>query len=289
MKIRISDQLIYFTFSLFLFGLVFHQFVYSAETEIVPPKGPLYILAEFHENIGCPANSLCDKKMGLYRKKWLDFIKQLEGQSAKSSAERAKAIENYRMKFGLPVGLWSTIAAQKIYNPVLWDSSCRQHQNKNPLLSIMLGEAFIKDTKDKQIKVVGPVKNTQLPLADKNLILDQILLQEEKKSQEINAYFVPQGEVPGQMRNMNLQFIRDAEGLYYTLQISKSGEWKILPVPDRPTVSSEATDMKCPDTLEKYFKEKINHHHFYAGHFCRKISDLGSKKEYVMLVPWSCP
>ena len=212
----------------------------------------------FFENLGCPENALCSKKAGEKRAKWFKYLDNLEG----SSLTRARKMDDFRKKHGIPVGLWSLNTDSG--NIIRFDSPCKQHGEDR---TIHLAYTMAKDFK--KLK-----KN-------KNYLLDTAHILQNNR---IKTYFTPRGTIPLFMMNEGLVFIQEDRGHYYYLKVDSKGGMRIV---DGKQSFESSQKIACPGQLIDHFK-KSNKETFYRGYFCHALWHRDTQKFKTMLFAFAC-
>jgi hypothetical protein len=201
--------------------------------------------AEFHEIEGCPINSICSLELGKQRLHWDKFIHelQLKGYSS-SDKNKVKLLDDYRKKFGLPVGhyvLGSLLKKVAEHRPILWDSHCDYQKVDKDGSSLYLGESFVQQTTNNTIDFVQQGKYQSLSLQDWMMFTPALLIQKNFSSSKV--FRIPNGDFPVMLSHGDMTFLRDEEGLYYYLKITDTGQWSVVP---KPSVKNEFRLMECP-------------------------------------------
>jgi len=248
----------------------------------------IYSQAELlHPNPGCSENSQCDKIMGKHRSQWLDLIHQLKQTKTGPQQQLSSQLEHFRKKRGIPIGFYTQEKTISTFSPMLWDSPCRFHQAKGKKNKILLGESFIVDIKNNLAKVNLLGKNQMIPMGPQ-LQLDPVFIidKDQAKAQSIKNYFVPRGEIPTSISGDHLNLMRDEEGLYYTLQVSSSGEFNITANEQNDTYPTSEID--CPKLSKNEFISIEKYQQYYQSVFCREIIDKETNTPKIMMLMWSC-
>ncbi|MBF0299947.1 MAG: hypothetical protein HQK51_14575 [Oligoflexia bacterium] len=249
---------------------------------------------DFHEIKGCPENSTCTSESGKLYIKWNDLLKSLNSKTTNTQLKKANLLEDFRKHYGIPIDFWIKDNIPSNISPwiVTWDSPCLEHQknnsnsnsnDKNNGPKIQIAEAFVKNT----VKNTHD-KNLNLNLENKNIFLKPLLIEYAKD--DIETYYLSSEDNPNYVINKNIMILKEADGVFFNLQISANGNWKII---DYDFTNKENNknndDINCPKTLTNHFVKQINKNNFYRYFYCKKIKDLSSKKEFTALVALRVP
>jgi hypothetical protein len=213
-----------------------------------------------HENEGCTENSQCSKETGKIRQNWLEIIKSISDNKISEKF----ANETVFKKTGIPISIWAREDATKQNSPlILWNSPCKQHQDKNNI--IFIGEVFT--SKLSEIK---------------NLILQKAIFKENGVIKTIN---LPRGDAPINIINNSFYYTKDDEGIFYGLNISITGELKI----SKPIhIEKFPKEVDCPKDMIEEFYRNAPSLNFYKGSFCKEIWNQNKKQYSLLLLGWSC-
>ncbi len=231
-----------------------------------------------HPNMGCPENSLCEKEMGLHRKKWLTLLRDIRDKSLPEKI-KVKRLEEFRRKHGIPVGFLAQKTQEKDLWKILWSSECRWHRTEKLEDKVFYGNAFVSEL-SKDVAFVRYGEKVSKVTVDENFQLDPITVYSGKKTYH---YYAPKGEIPLYLQKGKLVFLRDDEEVFYGLEIAPSGKWKITSSENKnqSRFFAGSEDTKCPEEV-KPLKP------FYQSHFCRKIYNIDTKKFDIIQYSWSC-
>ena len=225
------------------------------------------MMAFDHENMGCPANSLCERDTGMKLLKWRKLIEAFKKN------KKLKPLQTFVQKNGLPIehytkltqNSWKQLNSTK---PVLWGSQCEHHRNKG----ISLGKSFFKIA----------TKKSQTEL----LHLDPIHMQVGNK---VKTYFFPKGIRPNYLDNESAYFIHEEEGVYLTAKINQNGRISIVPRNKKAMkeiADSMAREAKCTKIIQNAAleSEKL----FYEAHYCRMTWNIAKKTYQLVMAPLGC-
>lgn len=222
------------------------------------------------DNPGCPENSFCRKETGQLREAWLKKLDQINLPKANIS----KINQEIKNANGYPVSVWAKEEAQILPHVILWDSPCKNH--KNELDRYYVGEFFAQDLNQKNLAHFPSL------VFSKAIILT--------KNREIKVYSTPQGEKPHFISSEGLHFLKEDEGKYYALLISKDGALKvdsvesILKNKSLPQNSDAICSKEQIDELKKYSPNPT----FFESYSCKNIWNMNTQSFDNVLTPRSC-
>lgn len=209
-----------------------------------------------HENPGCPENSECSKPNGIKLLEWVKTLKTYSNNPKILSLQ----LERYRKKNGLPIMFLAedTKELKLSIDPIIWDSRCRHHNQKDKVKIIKAMKFFRNNPKTEKIKF------TQVKVGKK-------------------IFEIPYGDQPLMIWKKGLILIKDYEDYLYHLSIKESGNWKILYVPSRLIKKGRVSknNIKC--------KEKAKPNKYFLGSYCSKIWNEDKKDYEIVEIQWSCP
>ncbi|MFA6235755.1 MAG: hypothetical protein WC635_00400 [Bacteriovorax sp.] len=214
---------------------------------------------------GCPENAYCKKETGANRKKW---IEQLRGFSTGKISEQ-KLNSFVQSEYGLPVSGWAQEEGSLQPNILLWDSPCKQHSKSTN--KYYIAEVFRKNFRSNELK--------EIP----NVIFSRVVMLDESK--QPFAITVPRGDAPLFLKDGNLYYLREEEGMFYGLLIDKNGKFAIT---KNETSTEPAKEATCSKDLIALFNREAPSPNFYQGTFCKEIWDKTSKSYKTVLLGWSC-
>lgn len=214
---------------------------------------------------GCPENSYCKKETGANRKKWLDELKLF----SKGKITEQKMNAFVQSEYGIPLSGWALEEASLQPNILMWDSPCKQH--KNPANKYYIMEVFKKSLSPNELK------------ESPSLLFSWAIIKTAGK--ELETMVVPRGDAPLFMKDGNLYFLREEEGLYYGLLINKEGKLKITRSESTPNSPKEVA---CDKEMVDLFLRLSPSPNFYQGQYCKEIWDKSNKVYKTMLLGWSC-
>lgn len=215
------------------------------------------------ENPGCPENSHCTKELGIKRDTFISEIKKINLEKEEEINKRILKNTHY------PITVWAN-EDQKTNNLplIFWNSPCKQHNPPNP--KILIAEIFMKDLS------VNSTKKQD------NIIFNKLFYFENKKWKYT---FVPRGDAPLMIINNKFYYIREEEGHYFGLMISKTGE---LFVSKTKSVSQFPKELECnKEMIEEFYKEAPTLT-FFKGQICKEIWNQDKKSYEPIMLGWSC-
>jgi len=217
------------------------------------------------ENAGCPENAFCQKETGVVRKKWLDDLDQFT--SGKLSEDKFNA--QIQKENGLPISGWAQEEASIQPKIMMWDSPCKQHRKE--ATKYYISEVFKKNLSPADLKSTS------------NLYFAKAFgMGDDKK---IFSVTIPRGDAPLFIKNNSFYFLREEEGKYYGLLISKSGSLKVTKV--ETTTENPKEGICFKEQIDAFLREAPAPN-FYQGYYCKDIWDKDEKKYKTMLFGWSC-
>ncbi len=226
---------------------------YATEVKFLP------YMAE-HENLGCPSNSQCSKKIGIIRH-------QLVGIAKSAGSNKISKMRSFTASYGALLPVWGRQIAEKNQDLILWDSSCKGH-NKEKMESMKLIEVFSK--------------NLNTLRKEKDLFIPNALMT-DRKSKRVRS--VIRGDAPILIDGDDLIYIRENEGFYYGLRILPNGEIRIE---DTPKVQNYPSEVGCAEEVTKELLSLAPVKHLYQGSYCKIIWNKKSKKYETLAFGWSC-
>lgn len=227
--------------------------IFASEVKFLP------YMAE-HENLGCPSNSSCSKKIGLIRHQWTGIAKS-------TTPNKIKRMRSFTSSYGALLPVWGRESSEKNQDLILWDSSCKGH-NKEKLESIKFIEVFSKN--------LNSLKK------EKDLIIPNVIMT-NRKSNRVRS--VLRGDAPILIDGNDLIYIKESEGFYYALRLKLNGEISIEEV---PKVESYPSEIGCTEDVTKELLQLTSIKHLYQGSYCKIIWNKKAKKYETLAFGWSC-
>lgn len=227
--------------------------VFASEVKFLP------YMAE-HENLGCPSNSQCSKKIGLIRHQWVGIAKS-------NDRNKLKKMKSFTSSFGALLPVWGREDAQKNKDLILWDSACKTH-NKEKLESMKLVEVFTKS-----LSTLEKEKDLFVPNA----------IRVNKKSGRVRK--VIRGDAPILVDGDDFIYIRELEGFYYAMRLKKNGSIHLEEV---PKVSNYPREVACQDDTQKEILSLSPVKNLYQGGYCKVIWNKKTRSYETIAFGWSC-
>lgn len=214
---------------------------------------------------GCPENAHCQKATGLLRQKWIEKL-TLFNQKKISEFQFNQIVQN---DTGAPISGWALEEASVLPKIVMWDSPCRQH--KNELSKIYISEIFRKDLNASDIGI------------SKNLIFAKIIGKD--LSEKIFSFYSLRDEYPLFIENQWFYFLREEEGQFYGLSISKFGDLKVATIKKSDQLPKDAV---CPKDFIDIFLKEAPSSTFYQTYICKEVWNRTIQKYQTLLFGKSC-
>lgn len=255
-----------------------------------------------HINKGCPENSDCSVNMGKQRTLWLNLFKSFPKSPVPSKESKdlnhVNEIEKFRKENGIPVEFYTNSAGGDRFSPILFDSSCEQHNpkkdKKGNVLSeekVLIGTSFVKNTKDGQVHLNVLDTKYDIPLGEL-AYFDPLYIISPKSSAnpaQTTLYWVPHGEKPLYIEGNSIVLLREQDNFYYGLKIFPNGEWQVTEIKPGQGLDEKINEETCQknEIIEKY-KGSPEFKKYYLDQFCQSIYDIQSKSLKTMALFWSC-
>jgi hypothetical protein len=221
-----------------------------------------------HQNVGCPMNSNCSKKVGNTYKEWKAALSK-----SRKKKNQVSILNQLAQKNGLPFTQWVTNRGSFSEELIVWDSHCRNH-NKEGRPKIHIGLQFINNlSQTTQLEKDGMTHNRFM------LVLDQM--------GRITERIVPRSDTPLYFDGDNLIYQIEFEGNYFSQSLTKKGEMRVV---ESITPKEFPKTIDCPKNLLNVAskkKEKLNQD-LYLGFFCQRTWDKQTGSSNIILLPWSC-
>jgi hypothetical protein len=232
-----------------------------------------------HLNKGCPENSECDQIMGQMLLKWKETINNLIKQET-SESQKAKELEGFRSKFGIPTEFYTYERSQLGFKPILHSSPCKSHNPKDQKQKVYRGTSFIKSISHEKIIIWRD--QTQIELPPNDLILPQKTIVYFESGPE--TYLLPLGDQPIYIQNKSLHILKEEDGFYFMLKISPQGEWKIVDLEPLKLNEWEShrQNVNCPK------EETPSKTTVFENEFCKTVWDIDKKRTVVIKLQNGC-
>lgn len=242
-------------------------FLFSSK---IHAQTPIKILPEassphefIHQNLGCLENSDCDQVMGHQLNIWSKVLKET-GSPKEKTARLAKELKER----GIPVEFYTVAKVKNFFKPMLFNSSCRQHNPKEGE-KIFRGTAFLKSLSAS--KAIIWRDQTQIEYRP-----DQQLM-----AQPIKAYFTDSpttflsalDDQPLFIKNNKLYFLKEYDEEFFLLEVSATGDWEIveMDLTKLTYYEDKKTNIDCP-------KSQGENTAAFEVRFCKGIWDETSAK-----------
>lgn len=246
------------------------------QIEVIPP--PKTIEDFEHQYKGCLANSECDQVMGLQLGRWKELLTKINDPKM-ANAKKFQFLELFRSKYGIPVEFYTTQKSQQGFRPLLYNSSCKDHNPKEGE-KVLRGMAFVKAlTKDKAI-IWRDQTQIEVPVGE--LLTPQPLIVYNGK--ETLSYNVPLGDQPLFIKDKSLLILKEDDGFFYALKISQKGEWKIenLDFTQLSHWEDQRAEVTCPKD-EANIAPKT-----FGVEFCKTVWNDDLKKTVIVKIRQGC-
>jgi hypothetical protein len=260
-----------------LFLVTFGAFA-QITTPIQPLPGPKGLEDFEHQFQGCPENSECDPTMGRDLKNWRDLITKL--QNEKSIPKRTQELEAFRTARGIPVDFYSSKKSQQGFRPLLYNSPCKDHNPKSSEEKTYKGTAFLKAMDSKTGKVWRNDALMEIPQGE--LLTSQPVVVYYPEG--ALTYELPLMDQPLFIKAKDLFVLREDEGVFYILKVSKTGDWKIVDLDQTKLLTWEEKrePVKCPAEKIKSSPKA------FQNDFCKTVWDEDSKNLVVVKMSEGC-
>lgn len=231
-----------------------------------------------HQFKGCLENSECDQVMGLQLSRWKDLIKKVNTPSMKD-AQKAQYLELFRAKYGIPVEFYTYQKSQQGFKPLLFNSSCKDHNPKKGE-KVLRGISFLKSLS--QDKAVVWRDQTQIEVPTGELLIPQPVFVYLPTG--MATYQLPLNDQPLFIKKDELYVLREEDDFFYILKVSKNGDWKIesLNMESLSQWEIHRSNVACPKD-EKKLAPKV-----FGDEFCKTVWNEDLKKTVVVKMHQGC-
>lgn len=232
-----------------------------------------------HQFKGCLENSECDQVMGLQLTRWKDLINKVKEDKIEPS-KKAQFVELFRAKYGIPVEFYTYQKSQQGFKPLLFNSSCKEHNPKDPNAKVLRGISFLKSlTKDKAIVWRD---QTQIEVPTEDLLIPQPVIVYYPDGPK--TYYLPLDDQPMFIKNKELMVLKDEDDFFYTLKVSLNGDWKVenMDMSRLTEWEDKKENVTCPKDTTK-LAPKI-----FGVEFCKSVWDEDLKKNVVVKMHQGC-
>lgn len=249
----------------------------TPQIEVLPnPKS----IEDFdHQYKGCLENSECDQVMGLQLNRWKELIKKIQGEEM-TDTKKNQFLELFRSKYGIPVEFYTTEKSQQGFKPLMFNSHCKEHNPKPPGQKTLKGMAFVKSLKPNAAVVWRDQTQIEVPIGE--------LFTPQPVTVYLNdgpqTFLLPIDDQPLFMKDGQLYVLKEEDGLFYTLKISKTGDWKIenLELSNLSHWSEHRSEVACPKEEKKLAPKE------FGVEFCKTIWNEDTKKTVVIRLHQGC-
>lgn len=244
--------------------------------EVIP--NPKTIEDFEHQYKGCLENSECDQVMGLQLSRWKDLITKLKDDKIEAG-KKAQYLELFRSKYGIPVEFYTVQKSQQGFKPLLFNSSCKDHNPKTGEKTLK-GTAFLKSLSKEKAIVWRDQTQIEVPVGE--------LLEPQPVTVYFDGsphtYLLPLGDQPLFIKGGELFVLKEEDNFFYTLKVSKTGEWKIenLDFSKISEYDDKKDNVTCPKDPTKQTPKA------FGVEFCKSIWNEDSKKTVVVKMHQGC-
>ncbi len=242
-------------------------------------KDPRSIEDFEHQFKGCLENSECDQVMGLQMTRWRNLVNKLKDDPM-DSAKKAKFVELFRAKEGIPAEFYTYQKSQQGFKPMLFDSPCKNHNPKDRSKKVLKGTSFVIGLSKEKATIWRDQAKLEVPVGE--LIIPQPVIVYNGTEQVL--YQLPLGDMPLFIKNNQLHILREDDGFFYDLAVASDGTWKVeyldfSKLSDYQDRLSEAT---CPKDATKLAPE------MFGVEFCKNVWNDDQKKTVVVKMHSGC-
>jgi hypothetical protein len=189
-------------------------------------------------------------------------------------------VELFRAKYGIPVEFYTYQKSQQSFKPLLFNSSCKDHNPKTGE-KVLKGMAFLKSlSKD---KAVIWRDQTQIEVKPGDLLIPQPVF--VYSGTVPDEYLLPLGDQPLFIKNSELYILRETDDHFYVLKVSKNGDWKIqnIAMDELSKWDDQRSEVSCPKGTIKP-DPKI-----FGVEFCKTVWNEDLKKTVIVKMYQGCP
>lgn len=265
---RVSYLLFFLTLS--AFGQI------KPKIEVIPnPKS----LEDFdHQYKGCLENSECDQVMGLQLTRWKDLITKVREDKI-TPAKKAQFLELFRAKYGIPVEFYTYQKSQQGFKPLLFNSSCKDHNPKDDSKKVLRGMAFLKSLA--MDKAIVWRDQTQIEVPTDLVIAQPVTVYYPDGAK---TYSLPLNDQPLFIKNKSLYVLKEEDSFFFALKVEANGDWKIedLDMTRLSDWEDKKQTVTCP-------KDKTNSTpKIFGVEFCKTVWDEDLRKEVTVKMHQGC-
>jgi hypothetical protein len=241
-------------------------------------KDPKTVEDYEHQFRGCLENSECDQVMGLQLSRWNELIKKVKDNKIKPQ-EKAQYLELFRQKYGIPVEFYTYQKSQQGFKPLLFNSSCKDHNPKQGE-KVLRGISFLKSLSKEKALVWRDQTQIEVPTGDL-LVPQPVFVYTGDKREE---YLLPLSDQPLFIKDDELYVLREEDDFFYFLKITRNGDWKIEYI-DMEKLSDWETrrsEVPCPKDPTKLSPK------LFGVEFCKSVWNEDLKKTVIVKMHLGC-
>lgn len=232
-----------------------------------------------HQFKGCLENSECDQVMGLQLTRWRNLVNKLKDDSM-DAAKKAKFVELFRAKEGIPAEFYTSQKSQAGFKPMLFDSPCKEHNPKDKAKKVLKGTSFVMGLSKDKATIWRDQAKLEVPTGE--LVIPQPVAVYNGPTPTM--YYLPLTDQPLFIKNNALQILREDEGFFYNLSVSPDGTWKVdyLDFSRLSTYEDKRSEAVCPKDATKLAPPE------FGVEFCKNIWNEDLKKTVVVKMHLGC-
>lgn len=231
-----------------------------------------------HQFKGCLENSECDQVMGHQLTRWKELIRKIKSGDM-SGQQKTQYMELFRSKYGIPVEFYTYQKSQQGFKPLLFNSSCKDHNPKTGE-KVLRGISFVKSISKDKATIWRDQTQIEVPLGE--IFIPQPVF--VYLPEGVTTYYLPLNDQPLFMKNGDLYVLREEDDFFYILKVSKNGDWKIENL-DMATLSEweeKRSSVTCPTEKTSPAPKE------FGDGFCKTIWNEDSKKTVVVKMHQGC-
>lgn len=231
-----------------------------------------------HQFKGCLENSECDQVMGLQLSRWKDLIKKVKDDTIPVH-QKTQYLELFRSKYGIPVEFYTYQKSQQGFKPLLFNSSCRNHNPKTGE-KVLRGISFLKSLSKEKAVVWRDQTQIEVPVGE--ILIPQpvfVYMPDERAN-----YLLPLNDQPLFIKNGDLYVLREDDDFFYALKVSKNGDWKIenLDMEKLSEWEQHRGPVACPKEPNKLAPN------VFEDEFCKTVWNEDLKKTVIVKMHQGC-
>lgn len=215
--------------------------------------------------------------MGIQLTRWKDLISKVKDEKIPPQ-KRSQFIELFREKYGIPVEFYTYQKSQQGFKPLLFNSSCKDHNPKDVSQKVLKGIAFLKSLSKDKATVWRD--QTQIEVPTDLLIAQPVTVYYPEGTK---TYYLPINDQPLFLKNKEMYVLKEEDSFFYTLKVQENGEWKVTDL-DMSRLSEwedKKQNVTCP-------KDKNSAPKVFGTEFCKTVWDEDSKKEVTVKMREGC-